>query len=61
MFYSCSPGEKARLINKEVSVHQSANPYIVPTKFDKAAVCFTELQFFIIYTKILEVMLNIHG
>ena len=61
MFYSGSPAEKARLISKEGSVCQSAYPSIVPNKFDKAAVCFAELQFFVIYTKILEVMLNIHS
>ena len=61
IFYSGSPGEKARLISKEGSVHQSANPSIVPTEFDKAAACFEELQFSVIYIKILELMLNIHS
>ena len=61
MFYTGSPGEKARLISKEGSVCQSANPSIVPTKFDKAAGCFEELQFSVIYTKILELTLNIHS
>ena len=43
MFYSGSPIEKAGLISKECGVHQSANPSIVPTEFDKAAACFEEL------------------
>ena len=44
-FYSGPPGEKARLISKEGGVCQSANPSIVSTKFNKAAVCFEKLQF----------------
>ena len=40
IFYSGSPGEKARLISKEGSIHQSANLSIVYTEFDKAATCF---------------------
>ena len=61
IFHSGSPGEKARLISEEGSVCQSANPSIVHTEFDKAAACFEELQFSVIYTKILELMLNIHS
>ena len=61
ILYSGSPGEKARLISKEGSVHQSTNPSIVLTDFDKAAACLGELQFTVIYTKILELMLNIHS
>ena len=61
IFYSGSPGEKARLISKEGGVHQSTNPSIIPTEFDKAAACFEELQFSVIYTKILELTLNIHS
>ena len=59
IFYSGSPGEKAGLISKEGGVCQSANPSIVHTEFDKAATCFEELQFPVIYTKILELTLNI--
>ena len=59
MFYSGSPGEKARLISKEGSICQSTNPSIVHTEFNKAATCLKELQFPVIYTKILELMLNI--
>ena len=44
-FDSGPPREKARLISKEGGVCQSANPSIVSTKFDKAAVCFEKLQF----------------
>ena len=61
ILYSGSPGEKARLIREEGSIHQSANLSIVHTEFDKAATCFKELQFPVIYTKILELMLNIHS
>ena len=61
IFYSGSPGKKARLISKEGCVHQSANPSIVPTEFNKAAVCFKELQFSVVYTKILELTLNIQS
>ena len=61
MFYSGSPREKAGLISKEGSVCQSTNPSIVPTEFDKAAACFKELQFSVIYAKILELTLNIHS
>ena len=61
IFHSGSPGEKARLISKEGSICQSANPSIVYTEFDKAANCLKELQFPVIYTKILELTLNIHS
>ena len=61
LFYSGSPGEKAWLISKEGSVCQSANPFVVHTEFNKATACFEELQFSAIYTKILELMLNIHS
>ena len=54
IFYSGSPGKKARLISEEGSVCQSANPSIVHTKFNKAATCFEELQFPVIYIKILD-------
>ena len=60
-FTQVPPGEKARLISKEGSFCQSANPSIVPTEFDKAAACFEELQFAVIYTKILVLTLNIHS
>ena len=59
IFYSGSPGEKAGLISKEGGICQSANPSIVHTEFNKAATCLEELQFPVIYTKILELMLNI--
>ena len=59
IFHSGSPGEKAGLISKEGRVHQSANPSIVHTEFDKAVTCLKELQFPVIYTKTLELMLNI--
>ena len=59
IFHSGSPGEKARLISEEGSICQSANPSIVHTEFDKAATCLKELQFPVIYTKILELTLNI--
>ena len=61
IFYLGSPGEKAGLISEEGSVHQSANPSIIPTEFNKAAACFEELQFSVIYTKILELILNIYS
>ena len=61
MFYSGSPGEKAGLISKEGSVCQSTNPSIIPSEFNKAAACFEGLQFSVIYTKILELTLNIHS
>ena len=61
IFYSGSPGEKAGFISKEGGVHQSANLSIVHTEFDKAATCPEELQFPVIYTKILELTLNIHS
>ena len=51
IFHSGSPGEKARLISKEGSIHQSTNPSIGHTEFDKAATCLEELQFPVIYTK----------
>ena len=59
IFHSGSPGEKARLISKEGSIHQSANPSIIHTEFDKAATCLKELQFPVIYARILELTLNI--
>ena len=59
IFYSGSPGEKAGLISKEGGVCQSGNLSIVHTEFNKAAACFEELQFSVIYTKILELTLNI--
>ena len=59
IFYLGSPGKKARLTSKEGSVCQSANLSIVQAEFDKAATCFKELQFPVIYTKILELMLTI--
>ena len=61
IFHSGSPGEKARLISKEGSICPSTNPSIVYTEFNKAANCLKELQFPVIYTKILELMLNIHS
>ena len=45
IFHSGSPGKKARLISKEGSICQSANPSIIHAEFDKAATCFEELQF----------------
>ena len=61
IFYSGSPGEKARLISKEGGVCQSANLSIDHTEFDKAATSIEEVQFPVIYTKILELTLNIHS
>ena len=52
IFYSGSPGEKAGLISEEGSICQTTNLSIVHTEFDKAATCFEELQFPVIYTKI---------
>ena len=59
IFHSGSPGEKAGLISKEGGICQSTNPSIVHTEFNKAATCLKELQFPVIYTKILELTLNI--
>ena len=59
IFYSGSPGKKAGLISKKGGICQSANPSIVHTEFDKAPTCLEELQFPVIYTKILELTLNI--
>ena len=59
MFHSGSPGEKARLISEESGICQSTNLSIVHTEFDKAATCLEELQYPVIYTKILELTLNI--
>ena len=61
IFYSGSPGEKAGLISKVGGVCQTTNLSIVCTVFNKAATCFKELQYPVIYTKILELMLNIHS
>ena len=61
IFYSGSPGEKARLISEGGSVCQSTNPSIVLTEFDRAAACFEELQFSVICITILELTLNIHS
>ena len=58
-FTQGSPGEKARLFSKEGSVCQSTNPSIVRTEFNKAAACLKDLQIAVIYTKIIELMLNI--
>ena len=46
-------------MSKEGSICQSANPSCIYTEFDKAATCLKELQFPVIYTRILELMLNI--
>ena len=51
----------ARLISGEGSVCQTACPSLIPTEFDKAAACPKELQLTVIYTKVLELMLNIHN
>ena len=59
IFYSGFPGEKAGLTSKEGGVCQSTNLSIVHTEFYKAATCFKDLQFPVIYTKILELTLNI--
>ena len=59
IFHSGSPGKKARLISEEGDICQSVNPSIIYTEFDKAATCLEELQFPVIYTRILELMLNI--
>ena len=59
IFCSSSPGKEAGLISKEGGIHQTANPSIIHTEFDKAATCLKELQFPVIYAKILELMLNI--
>ena len=61
IFHSGIPGKKAGLISEEGSIHQFANPSIIHTEFDKAATCLKELQFPVINTRILELMLNIHS
>ena len=61
IFHSGSPGEKVRLISKEGNICQSPNPSIFHTEFDKAATSLEELQFPVICTKILELMLNIRS
>ena len=61
IFHSGSPGKKARLISKEGGIYQSPNPSIIHTDFNKAATCHKELQFPVIYARILELTLNIHS
>ena len=51
----------AELISREGSVCQTSCLSLVPAEFDKAAACFEELQFTVIYTKVLELTLNIHS
>ena len=59
IFQSGSPGEKARLISEEGGIYQSANPSIINTEFDKEATCLEEVTISVIYTRILELTLNI--
>ena len=61
IFHSGYPGKKARLISKEGSVCQSTNQSTIHTEFDKAATSLEELQFLVIYARILELTLNIHS
>ena len=51
MFYSGSPGEKARLISKEGSVFQSTNPSIVPMLISTKQLPASKSYNFLLFTQ----------